>query len=55
GDPYICMSYRGLLPPQDDGVLPEAMGLEDDVDFVEYPGEYMVALVRLCFWTRFRI
>ncbi|MCI97946.1 hypothetical protein A2U01_0119247, partial [Trifolium medium] len=27
------------LPPLDDGVLPDAVGREDDRDFVEYPGE----------------
>ncbi|MCI22697.1 hypothetical protein A2U01_0043873 [Trifolium medium] len=35
----LGMPYRGLLPPLDDGVLPEAVGREDDGDFVEYPGE----------------
>ncbi|MCI38808.1 hypothetical protein A2U01_0060037, partial [Trifolium medium] len=39
GDPYFCMSYRGLLPPLDDGALPEAVGREDDGDFVDYPVE----------------
>ncbi|MCI67450.1 hypothetical protein A2U01_0088709, partial [Trifolium medium] len=29
---------RGLLPPLDDGALPEAVGREDDSVFVEYPG-----------------
>ncbi|MCI83654.1 hypothetical protein A2U01_0104930, partial [Trifolium medium] len=26
------------LPPLDDGALPDAMGREDDGDFLEYPG-----------------
>ncbi|MCI95311.1 hypothetical protein A2U01_0116609, partial [Trifolium medium] len=39
GDPYACMSYRGLLPPLDDGALPDAVCRGDDGDFVEYPGE----------------
>ncbi|MCI93645.1 hypothetical protein A2U01_0114943, partial [Trifolium medium] len=30
---------RGLLPPLDDGALPDAVGREDDRDFVEYHGE----------------
>ncbi|MCI74117.1 hypothetical protein A2U01_0095381, partial [Trifolium medium] len=30
---------RGLLPPLDDGVLPDAVGREDGRDFVEYPEE----------------
>ncbi|MCI85737.1 hypothetical protein A2U01_0107016, partial [Trifolium medium] len=36
GDPYINC---GLLPPLDDRALPDAVGREDDGDFVEYPGE----------------
>ncbi|MCI96218.1 hypothetical protein A2U01_0117518, partial [Trifolium medium] len=28
-----------LLPPLDDGALPDAVGREGDGDFVEYPGE----------------
>ncbi|MCI88481.1 hypothetical protein A2U01_0109768, partial [Trifolium medium] len=28
-----------LLPPLDDGALPDAVGREDNGDFVEYPGE----------------
>ncbi|MCI63935.1 hypothetical protein A2U01_0085192, partial [Trifolium medium] len=32
------MPYCGLLPPLDDGALPEAVVREDDDDFVEYPG-----------------
>ncbi|MCI75015.1 hypothetical protein A2U01_0096281, partial [Trifolium medium] len=54
--------HCGLLPPLDDGALPDIVGREDDGDFVEYPGEYMVALVRLCasgpplcFWIRHKI
>ncbi|MCI58125.1 hypothetical protein A2U01_0079378, partial [Trifolium medium] len=39
GDPYVCMSYRGLLSPLDDEALSDAVGHEDDGDFVEYPGE----------------
>ncbi|MCI54414.1 hypothetical protein A2U01_0075664, partial [Trifolium medium] len=39
GDPYFCMPYRGLLPPLDDGALLEAVGCEDDEDFVEYAGD----------------
>ncbi|MCI73493.1 hypothetical protein A2U01_0094757, partial [Trifolium medium] len=39
GDLYFCMPYRGLLPPLDDGVAPEAVGRVDDEDFVDYPGE----------------
>ncbi|MCI66664.1 hypothetical protein A2U01_0087922 [Trifolium medium] len=35
---FACI-YRGLLPPLDDGALPEAVGHEDDDDFVEYPGD----------------
>ncbi|MCI51262.1 hypothetical protein A2U01_0072506 [Trifolium medium] len=35
---FIC-HIRGLLPPLDDGVLPDAVGREDDGDFVEYPVE----------------
>ncbi|MCI68140.1 hypothetical protein A2U01_0089399, partial [Trifolium medium] len=31
-----------LLPPLDDGALPDAVGREDGGDFVEYPGEYMI-------------
>ncbi|MCI95338.1 hypothetical protein A2U01_0116636, partial [Trifolium medium] len=27
-----------LLPPLDAGALPDAVGREDDGDFVEYPG-----------------
>ncbi|MCI73455.1 hypothetical protein A2U01_0094719, partial [Trifolium medium] len=27
----------GLLPPLDDGALPDAAGHEDGEDFVEYP------------------
>ncbi|MCI86363.1 hypothetical protein A2U01_0107644, partial [Trifolium medium] len=30
--------YCGLLPPLDDGELPDAGGRKDDGDFVEYPG-----------------
>ncbi|MCI58896.1 hypothetical protein A2U01_0080151 [Trifolium medium] len=30
---------RGLLPPLDDGALPDAVSREDDSDFVEYPLE----------------
>ncbi|MCI93074.1 hypothetical protein A2U01_0114372, partial [Trifolium medium] len=26
-------------PPLDDGALPDAVGREDDGDFVQYPGE----------------
>ncbi|MCI61665.1 hypothetical protein A2U01_0082922, partial [Trifolium medium] len=29
---------RGLLPPLDDGALPDTSGREDREDFVEYPG-----------------
>ncbi|MCI75917.1 hypothetical protein A2U01_0097186, partial [Trifolium medium] len=29
----------GLLPPLDDGALLDAVGREDDDDFVVYPGE----------------
>ncbi|MCH79559.1 hypothetical protein A2U01_0000310, partial [Trifolium medium] len=39
GDPCFCMTMTGLLPPSDDGVLPEAVGREDGEDFVEYAGE----------------
>ncbi|MCI42889.1 hypothetical protein A2U01_0064126, partial [Trifolium medium] len=28
-----------LLPPLDDGAVPDAVGREDDGDFVEYLGE----------------
>ncbi|MCI85754.1 hypothetical protein A2U01_0107033, partial [Trifolium medium] len=28
-----------LLPPLDDGALPDAVGREDDGNIVEYPGE----------------
>ncbi|MCI97358.1 hypothetical protein A2U01_0118659, partial [Trifolium medium] len=28
-----------LLPPLDEGALPDAVGREDDGEFVEYPGE----------------
>ncbi|MCI72185.1 hypothetical protein A2U01_0093448, partial [Trifolium medium] len=28
-----------LLPPLDDGALPDAVGREDDGGFVEFPGE----------------
>ncbi|MCI97869.1 hypothetical protein A2U01_0119170 [Trifolium medium] len=34
---FACI-YRGLFPPLDVGVLPDAVGREDDEDFVEYPG-----------------
>ncbi|MCI57239.1 hypothetical protein A2U01_0078490 [Trifolium medium] len=34
---FVC-HIRGLLPPLVDGALPEAVGREDDGDFVEYPG-----------------
>ncbi|PNX96692.1 hypothetical protein L195_g019904, partial [Trifolium pratense] len=39
GDPCFCMTMPGLLPPSDDGVLPEGVGREDAEDFVEYVGE----------------
>ncbi|MCI62066.1 hypothetical protein A2U01_0083323, partial [Trifolium medium] len=29
----------GLLPPLDDGALPDVVGREDGEDFVEYAGE----------------
>ncbi|MCI79523.1 hypothetical protein A2U01_0100794, partial [Trifolium medium] len=32
------MPFRGLLPPLDDGALPEAVAREDDGDFLEHPG-----------------
>ncbi|MCI71114.1 hypothetical protein A2U01_0092377 [Trifolium medium] len=35
---FAC-HIRGLLPPLDDGVLPDAAGREDGEDFVEYPME----------------
>ncbi|MCI34666.1 hypothetical protein A2U01_0055886 [Trifolium medium] len=31
--------HCGLLPPLDDGALPDVVGRKDDGDFVEYPGE----------------
>ncbi|MCI88534.1 hypothetical protein A2U01_0109821, partial [Trifolium medium] len=37
GDPYDF--HCGLLPPLDDEAMPEAVGREDDGDFVEYSGE----------------
>ncbi|MCI22732.1 hypothetical protein A2U01_0043908, partial [Trifolium medium] len=36
GDPYDNHTYRAP-PTLDDGVLPDAVGREDDGDFVEYP------------------
>ncbi|MCI62651.1 hypothetical protein A2U01_0083908, partial [Trifolium medium] len=33
---FVC-HIRGLLPPLDDGALPDAVGREDDGDFMEYP------------------
>ncbi|MCI95613.1 hypothetical protein A2U01_0116911, partial [Trifolium medium] len=37
GDPCFVCHIRGLLPPLDDGVAPDAAGREDGEDFVEYP------------------
>ncbi|MCI97726.1 hypothetical protein A2U01_0119027 [Trifolium medium] len=34
---FVCY-IRGLLPPLDDGVVPDAAGRADGEDFVEYPG-----------------
>ncbi|MCI57851.1 hypothetical protein A2U01_0079102, partial [Trifolium medium] len=34
----LHVRYCGLLPPLDDGAVPDAVGHEDDGDFVEYPG-----------------
>ncbi|MCI85111.1 hypothetical protein A2U01_0106390, partial [Trifolium medium] len=35
---FAC-HIRGLLPPLDEGTLPDAAGREDDKDFVVYPVE----------------
>ncbi|MCI61270.1 hypothetical protein A2U01_0082527 [Trifolium medium] len=45
---FVC-HIRGLLPPVDDGAVPDAFGREDGEDFMEYPGEQLVVVVRLCF------
>ncbi|MCI91180.1 hypothetical protein A2U01_0112474, partial [Trifolium medium] len=50
---FVC-HIRGLLPPLDDGAVLVAAGREDGEEFVEYPGVWLVVVVRL-FLSRLRV